>query len=172
MLSLRDNLTTFRASTTTNSNNRDRFNSSVRFGSKAAPRSPPQNPHPHLRQHAGWGERSEPHHRTSSLVQSRCLWKSLHSIGSVNGHGQRVGFAALTPPYNVRCWSRAQPFNTPTPISASIPTIRPACTACSLDALPCSARLATPCAMAARRKKLKARTNGQSTGIGRAVACA
>ena len=64
----------------------------------------------------------------------------------------------------------AQP-STSSPSVASISIMRPACTACSLDALPCSARLATPWAIAARRKKLKASTNGQSAGIGRPVSC-
>jgi hypothetical protein len=55
------------------------------------------------------------------------------------------------------------------PIWANSSVMRPACIACSLEALPCSARLATPWAMAARRKKLKASTKGQSAGMARPV---
>src|SRR5205085_2261250 len=44
------------------------------------------------------------------------------------------------------------PSRTRSPACASNSVIAPACIACSLDALPCLARLATPCAIAARRK--------------------
>ncbi len=56
------------------------------------------------------------------------------------------------------------------PIRAIVPVMRPAASACSFDALPCSARFMTPCAMAAGRKKWNARWNGQSLPGSRPVA--